>query len=281
MKPLITIGCKTDHGGIVVEADASFLVEGKAVHVEGMRHICPKCKKTVSAISSGKGFLTVNSKTIIMAGDKASCGATFLPQQSIAVRTNGSGSGSGSSQGSPVSIFPSITQDDMIMGFSKVPKQSLTEEDKILTSEECRKIIVMLWGDHILQSSGEAGLKKASNSKAELPLNIRKEITSTYFHAVNQDEGMDFIESIMGSFAGVTSKAAAKIISKTIVTDIAKMEAEEKFKSLWNNEARQKYFKVGSSSNPIERFESVSSSIKLAIKGSKLEFFGNSVSGVL
>lgn len=97
MKALITIGCKTDHGGIVIEADSSFLVEGKAVHLEGMKHVCPKCKKTVSAISSGKGFLTVGSKTIIMAGDKTTCGATFLPQQNLVVRANGSGSGSSSS----------------------------------------------------------------------------------------------------------------------------------------------------------------------------------------
>lgn len=95
MQALITIGCKTDHGGVVVEADSSFLIDGKAVHLEGMKHSCPKCKVTVSAISSGRGFLTVGSKTIIMAGDKASCGATFLPQRSLVVRTNGSGSGKG------------------------------------------------------------------------------------------------------------------------------------------------------------------------------------------
>lgn len=53
-----------------------------------MKHVCPKCKKTVSAISLGRGFLTVGSKTIIMAGDKTTCGATFLPQQNLVVRTN-------------------------------------------------------------------------------------------------------------------------------------------------------------------------------------------------
>lgn len=96
MKALITIGCKTDHGGIIVEADSSFLIEGKAVHLEGMKHVCPKCKKTVTAISSGRGFMVVGSKTIIMAGDKASCGAIFLPQQSLVVRTNGTGIASSS-----------------------------------------------------------------------------------------------------------------------------------------------------------------------------------------
>jgi len=30
MKALITVGCKTDHGGIIALGDPSFLVEGKA-----------------------------------------------------------------------------------------------------------------------------------------------------------------------------------------------------------------------------------------------------------
>lgn len=89
MKALITMGCKTDHGGTVIEADHSFLVKGKAVHLEGMSHYCPTCRMTVSAISSGKGFLTVGNNTIIMAGDKATCGATFLPQQFFVVRSGG------------------------------------------------------------------------------------------------------------------------------------------------------------------------------------------------
>ena len=42
MKALITVGCKTDHGGIIILGDSSFLVEGKAVHLDGMTHFCPK-----------------------------------------------------------------------------------------------------------------------------------------------------------------------------------------------------------------------------------------------
>ena len=251
MKPLITIGCKTDHCGIVVEADTSFLVEGKAVHVEGMRHVCPKCKKTVSAISSGKGFLTVNSKTIIMAGDKASCGATFLPQQSIAVRTNGSGSGSGSSQGSPAPIFPSITQDDMIMGFSKVPKQSLTEEDKILTSEECRLIMFRFTYN---QHRKTKHIKNISNLP-EIPLNIRKSVTKLYFDVEDMEEGMGAIEVLFDGLTGLMGKTVGmKEIFKTLAGDQVKLLAENKFKILWNNDSRNKYFKVGSYDNPVDKF---------------------------
>ncbi len=103
MKALITKGCHTDHGGIVQEADNTFLVEGIPVHVEGMRHYCPKCQVMATAQSSGKGFLMAGTRTIIMAGDKATCGATFFPNQSLVVRDNGIGAGANSS--SAVSNF--------------------------------------------------------------------------------------------------------------------------------------------------------------------------------
>lgn len=80
-----------------------------------MKHVCPKCKKTVSAISSGKGFLNVGSKTIIMAGDKTTCGATFLPQQTLVVRTNGSGSGSSSVSSLLSSVLESAFSDKFLL----------------------------------------------------------------------------------------------------------------------------------------------------------------------
>ena len=141
MKALITVGCKTDHSGIIVLGDSSFLVESKAVHLDGMTHFCPKCKTTVSAISSGKGFLTVSSKTIIMAGDFTSCGAIFLPQQNLAVRSNGTGNANGRSSSNSTSSRPSyipISQPELSNNFSKVPSKSpqLTEDDILLTGHE-------------------------------------------------------------------------------------------------------------------------------------------------
>lgn len=44
MKALITVGCTTDHGGIIELGNSSFKVDGKAVHLDGMTHYCPKCK---------------------------------------------------------------------------------------------------------------------------------------------------------------------------------------------------------------------------------------------
>ncbi|MGR2827523.1 PAAR domain-containing protein [Acinetobacter sp. 1124_18A] len=96
MKPAIVIGNTTDHGGIVSTGDSTYLIDGKAAHVEGMTHFCPKCKVIVTALSSSP-LVVINGRAIIVAGDKASCGATFLPSQSLWVRDQGSSSGSGSS----------------------------------------------------------------------------------------------------------------------------------------------------------------------------------------
>ncbi|WP_325780674.1 PAAR domain-containing protein [Acinetobacter vivianii] len=97
MKALITKGCVTDHGGIVQESDNTYLINGIPVHLEGMKHFCPKCQIMVSTQSSSKGFLMSSNRTIIMAGDKATCGATYLPNQSLVVRDAGVGSSTHSS----------------------------------------------------------------------------------------------------------------------------------------------------------------------------------------
>jgi len=91
MKALITVGCKTDHGGIIVLGDFSFLVDGKAVHLDGMTHFCPKCKIQSRAIASNQGFMTVSGKSIVAVGDSSSCGSKYLKASDLAVMSNGSG----------------------------------------------------------------------------------------------------------------------------------------------------------------------------------------------
>jgi uncharacterized Zn-binding protein involved in type VI secretion len=94
MKALITVGCMTDHGGIISTGDSSYLVEGKAVHLDGMTHFCPKCKVQARAIASNQGFMMVSDKSIVAVGDQATCGAKYLKISDLAVMSSGSGSGS-------------------------------------------------------------------------------------------------------------------------------------------------------------------------------------------
>lgn len=93
MQATITIGDKTTHGGVVTEVDSTFIVQGKAAHLQGMKHYCPKCKTMVSAIASNS-LVLINGKAMIVAGDKTTCGATFIPGQVLVGKSQGLGMGS-------------------------------------------------------------------------------------------------------------------------------------------------------------------------------------------
>ncbi len=92
MKALITVGCKTDHGGIIVLGDSSFLVEGKAVHLDGMTHFCPKCKVQSRAIASNQGFMVVGEKALLLLVIPLSCGSKYLKISDLAVMSSGASS---------------------------------------------------------------------------------------------------------------------------------------------------------------------------------------------
>lgn len=81
---LITMGSSTSHGGIISECDPSFVMNGIAVHLHGMKHYCPKCQMVVSAIAA-KQSTTVKGRGVVIAGDKTTCGATFLGSQFLVV----------------------------------------------------------------------------------------------------------------------------------------------------------------------------------------------------
>jgi len=55
MQAFITKGCMTDHGGIILQGEDSWQVEGKGAHLEGMTHYCPRCKVMSKAIGSERG----------------------------------------------------------------------------------------------------------------------------------------------------------------------------------------------------------------------------------
>lgn len=93
MKALITRGCTTDHGGIIYEADDSFIIEGVAVHLDGMKHFCPKCKVISYAIASNTGFMMVGTRTIVGDGDLSTCGSKYIKNQDLVVRDGGSNRG--------------------------------------------------------------------------------------------------------------------------------------------------------------------------------------------
>ena len=83
-KALVTMGSKTTHGRIVTECENSFVINGIAVHLNGMKHFCPKCRMVVSAIAADQST-TILGRAVVIAGDKTNCGATFLGNQNLTV----------------------------------------------------------------------------------------------------------------------------------------------------------------------------------------------------
>ena len=70
MQAFITKGCFTDHGGKIIQGDDSWIIEGKGIHLEGMTHYCPKCKVLSKAIATENGFMQINGRNPIVAGDE-------------------------------------------------------------------------------------------------------------------------------------------------------------------------------------------------------------------
>ena len=79
----------TDHGGMIILGDFSFLVEGKAVHLDGMTHYCPRCKVQSRAIASNQGIMIVGGKSIVAVSDTSTCGSKYLKISDLAVMNNG------------------------------------------------------------------------------------------------------------------------------------------------------------------------------------------------
>ncbi|WP_058910189.1 PAAR domain-containing protein [Entomohabitans teleogrylli] len=78
-KPLIVLGDKTDHGGVVITACSGLKSQGLMVACEGDSVVCPKHGATV-IVGHGSGF-SVDGKNVARDGDKTSCGASLIASQ--------------------------------------------------------------------------------------------------------------------------------------------------------------------------------------------------------
>ncbi|GEM_PF-5093865 len=262
MKGFAIHNSMTDHGGIIPATQMKASQMGNLFLLAGDGHFCPKCK-CWSTIIKSHDHVIFFGKPVAYAGDKLTFGAKVLPKQSHVVGDSGGAS--------PYSIKYQTQQNldipnNMIENFSKVPKQSLTEDQKILTSEECRLITFILWGEDKISAADPTPSYRPITQMPEIPLNVRKEITRMYFSAVDADESMGIIQTIIESLTSIGPKSTYKILLQTIIKDLLEMKVKEKFNSLWNNSERQKYFKVGSNNNPVERFQEIRQIIKKQVK---------------
>lgn len=73
----------TDHGGSIMATQQQAIVNGMAFLRAGDGFMCPKCKVWSTLLMNHQNIIMFD-KPVAFAGDKFTCGATLLPNQSLA-----------------------------------------------------------------------------------------------------------------------------------------------------------------------------------------------------
>ena len=81
----------TDHGGFIPSTQVRSSQQGNLFVRAGDGHFCPLCK-TWSTVIKSHDHVIFDGKAVAYAGDKLTCGAKLLPQQSHVVGDSGSSS---------------------------------------------------------------------------------------------------------------------------------------------------------------------------------------------
>lgn len=84
-KPIICVGDKTSHGGVVVAGSPMTTVNGKMVARVGDQATCPQNGHGgTTVIVSGDATMLVDGKPVARHGDKTACGAVLIASQMTA-----------------------------------------------------------------------------------------------------------------------------------------------------------------------------------------------------
>ena len=78
MKPIIVQGCKTDHGGVVLQGHPTMSINGIGMAAKGYMVSCPRCQGVFPIIEGAENFTLPNDLPVALAGMKTACGATLL-----------------------------------------------------------------------------------------------------------------------------------------------------------------------------------------------------------
>lgn len=80
-QPIIRLGDRTSHGGVVVSAAPSSTVEGIPPARVGDMTSCPIKGHGANPIVSGDGTCVVDGSPVARQGDMTACGATLIASQ--------------------------------------------------------------------------------------------------------------------------------------------------------------------------------------------------------
>jgi len=78
MKKVIRLGDSTSHGGTVLSASSSTVVQGKAVALVGDQVSCPQDGHGPAVIVEGDPNWIIDGKAVALEGHKTSCGAALI-----------------------------------------------------------------------------------------------------------------------------------------------------------------------------------------------------------
>lgn len=78
-RPLIVVGDRTDHGGVVLTGSGATLIDGKPVACVGDTVSCPQAGHGgTTVIATGTSGMEIDGRMAACHGDKTACGATLL-----------------------------------------------------------------------------------------------------------------------------------------------------------------------------------------------------------
>ena len=81
-RPIIVVGDRTDHGGVVITGSPFTDINGKAIARIGDKVTCPqKGHGSVTTIVTGDLTAPIDGSPLARHGDKTACGATLLSSQ--------------------------------------------------------------------------------------------------------------------------------------------------------------------------------------------------------
>ena len=92
LRPLIVIGDRTSHGGVVIGSSTTTDSHGRGLARVGDQVACPKRGHGTSTIVSGDPTMLVDGAPVARHGDLCSCGAVLIASQSFSVMDEDSGS---------------------------------------------------------------------------------------------------------------------------------------------------------------------------------------------
>ena len=120
-RPVIVVGDRTSHGGVVITGSPFTDVEGKAVARIGDKVTCPrKGHGSVTTIATGDFTVIIDGQPVARHGDKTACGATLISSQVLTYVDEGSSSGR-SAASAPMATSP-------LAGSEENRQQSLYDE---------------------------------------------------------------------------------------------------------------------------------------------------------